>query len=255
MLPYIDIPPLKLTDWLVLQPFGMLVAAGCVAGWYVSRREARLRSLDLDILDGVALWGLLVGFPMASIFDVVFYYPELLLTDPLSLLQFWRYMSSYGGFIGGALGAVGYLVLRRVPVLPYLDCLIVGLTIGWFFGRLGCTIVHDHPGVHTDFVLGVRFPDGVRHDLGLYEWLYTIAMLAVLLSLPRQKLAPGATLALVCAMYAPVRFGLDFLRAADRLYWGLTPGQYASAALFAISLLILLTLSRHRSEPGPTPVS
>ena len=246
MLPYIEIPPLRLAEWFVLQPFGVLVAAGCIAGWLIARREARLRGLETEVVEGVALWALLVGFPMASVFDVIFYYPELLRTDPLALLQFWRYMSSYGGFLGGTIGAVGYLLLRRKPILPYTDCLIVGLAVGWFFGRLGCSIVHDHPGVHTDFFLGVRFPDGARHDLGLYEWLYTVAMLAVLFSIPRWRLRPGATLALVCLMYAPVRFGLDFLRAADRLYWGLTPGQYASVAVFGVSLLILWSLMRRR---------
>lgn len=244
MLPYIEIPPLKIGTWLSLQPFGILVVAGCIIGWLVTLREARLRGLDTDVVEGVAFWSLLIGFPMASVFDVLFYHPQLLRAEPLALLKFWKYMSSYGGFIGGALGALGYLAIRRKPILPYLDCLAVGLTVGWLFGRLGCSIVHDHPGVHTDFILGVRFPDGVRHDLGLYEWLYTILMLVILYAIPRWRLPPGATLTLVCLLYAPVRFLLDFLRAGDQLYWGLTPGQYASALATAASLLLLLTVFR-----------
>ena len=45
------------------------------------------------------------------------------------------------------------------------------------FGRLGCTLVHDHVGSRSEFLLAIRFPDGARHDLGLYELLYTVAVL------------------------------------------------------------------------------
>jgi phosphatidylglycerol:prolipoprotein diacylglycerol transferase len=249
VIPYIEIPPLKLGEWLTLQPFGLLVTVGVIAGWFVAVREARLRGLDTNVVEGVALWAVAIGFPMASIFDVLFYYPELLQTEPLALFKFWKYMSSYGGFIGGAIGAVGYLKLRRKPVLPYLDCLIVGLAVGWLFGRLGCAVVHDHPGLPTDFILGVQFPDGTRHDLGLYEWMYTILVVAVLFSLPRPRLRPGVVLTLVGVLYAPVRFGLDFLRAADKVYLGLTPAQYASAALGITSLLILFNLLRRGGRP------
>jgi phosphatidylglycerol:prolipoprotein diacylglycerol transferase len=249
MLPYIDIPAIQI-GWFSLQPFGLLVATGCVAGWIVTLRETRLRGLDTKVAESAAMWGLLIGFPMASLFAIVWYFPQYVATDPLLLLQFWKNMSSYGGFLGGTIGVVGYLMVRRKPVFAYLDCLVVGLLVGWFFGRLGCTIVHDHPGLHTEFPLGVRFPDGPRHDLGLYEWLYTILMLAVVFAMPRLKLPAGATMGIIAVMYAPVRFGLDFLRTADRLYFGFTPGQYASVALLALGIWIVW-----RSFKSPLPAT
>ncbi|MDP7691584.1 MAG: prolipoprotein diacylglyceryl transferase, partial [Vicinamibacterales bacterium] len=36
--------------------------------------------------------------------------------------------------------------------------------------------------------------------------------------------------------YTPVRFGWDFLRAVDKRYLGLTPGQFAAIALGAVGL-------------------
>lgn len=244
MIPYIEIPPLRLGDWVLIQPFGLLVAIGCVTGWFVTLREARLRGLDPSVAEGAATWALLVGFPAATLLDLIFYYPEVLLNDPLAALRIWEYMSSYGGFIGGTIGVVGYLAYRRKGILAYCDCIIVGLTFGWFFGRLGCTIVHDHPGAPTTFPLGVRYPDTVRHDLGFYEWLFTIGLLVLLHVIPRHRLAPGVTLGIVCIVYAPVRFGFDFLRVADRLYLGLTPAQFASMALLLAGLWLVLRARR-----------
>lgn len=240
MIPYIEIAPLRITDWIAIQPFGLLVGLGCLVGWFVTLRECRLRGLDTKVMEGAAAWALLVGFPAATFLDLLWYYPHLLLSDPLALLRIWAYMSSYGGFIGGTAGAVGYLVYKRQKILPYLDCLIVGLASGWFFGRLGCTIVHDHPGAPTTFPLGVRYPDTVRHDLGFYEWLFSIVILIVLFSIPRHRLAPGMTVGIVCAIYAPVRFCFDFLRVADKLYLGFTPAQYASAVLLCVGVWLIV---------------
>jgi phosphatidylglycerol:prolipoprotein diacylglycerol transferase len=250
MIPYIEIPPLRIADWLVIQPFGLLVAIGCIAGWFVAQREAVARGLDGRTMEGAAMWALVIGFPVGTLLDLLLYYPQVLFTNPRALFSMWTYMSSYGGFIGGTAGAIGFLLLKRKKLLPYCDSLIVGLVVGWFFGRLGCTIVHDHPGAPTTFPLGVRYPDTVRHDLGFYEWLFTIGLLIFLYAIPRHRLAPGVTLGLVCVIYAPVRFAFDFLRVSDQQYLGLTPAQYASVALLGVGLALLLR-SRRPFTPLP----
>jgi phosphatidylglycerol:prolipoprotein diacylglycerol transferase len=43
-------------------------------------------------------------------------------------------------------------------------------------------------------------------------------------------------LAYVALLYAPLRFGLDFLRADDVRYAGLTPAQYVMIGLFAAGI-------------------
>ena len=49
-------------------------------------------------------------------------------------------------------------------------------------------------------------------------------------------------MAVILLMYAPVRFGFDFLRApdvrfADSRYLGLTPAQYGVIALFFVGVV------------------
>jgi len=67
----------------------------------------------------------------------------------------------------------------------------LGLAVGWVFGRLGCTTAHDHPGRHTGFLLAVRYPDGPRFDLGLYEFVFTLILTIVLFRYARHPRPAG----------------------------------------------------------------
>jgi len=198
------------------------------------------------------------GFIMAHLVSVIFYFPERIKENPLVLLNFWAGLSSFGGFVGAA---ITYLYLTRkeeIPRLPYADVVALGLSVGWIFGRLGCTTAHDHPGRHTDFFLAVKYPDGPRHDLGLYELLFTIVLTVILFRFARKPRPAGHIIGLAAALYAPVRFGLDFVRATDvsrpdARYAGLTPAQWACLGLLALGISLLRRRSPVLEFTGPTP--
>ena len=116
-------------------------------------------------------------------------------------------------------------------------------------GRLGCFVAYDHPGRPTGFVLGQMYKDGVvRHNLGLEEALYTVAIAVLFHSLGRKPRFPGFFLGLFLLLYAPFRFGVDFLRIIDVRYYGLTPGQYGCIAL-ALTGAAILARRRHAAAP------
>ena len=197
---------------------------------------------------------LLGGFVGAHLVHVLFYHPELLRADPWVLLKVWAGISSIGGFAGAALAGAWLLRRRGQPVLPYADRVVVALTVGWIFGRLGCASAHDHPGHRTEFWLAVAFPDGARHDLGLYELLYAlVVLLPLMLAITRRPWRTGLPTGWWLAAYGGARFGLDFLRAADRpfvdaRYGGLTPAQYGALVMLTAGVLLLWRMRRY---PGP----
>jgi phosphatidylglycerol:prolipoprotein diacylglycerol transferase len=122
---------------------------------------------------------------------------------------------------------------------------------------MGCSVVHDHPGLPSTFFLAVKFPDGPKHDLGLYEMLYSIVLTAILYGLKNVRPFYGFHPALMLLLYAPVRFGLDYLRTADKKYFGLTPGQYFAVAIFigGIALIMYgLSLKRRGIAPHLKPL-
>ncbi len=63
-----------------------------------------------------------------------------------------------GGFFGAVLFGIFYLRKKHVDVRAYSDTAIFGLPVGLFIGRIGCFLIHDHPGTFTDFAMGVQYP-------------------------------------------------------------------------------------------------
>jgi phosphatidylglycerol---prolipoprotein diacylglyceryl transferase len=239
-----DIPRVFGLGPLPIHMFGVLVAIGVILGdrIVVARGVQRgLEAKDVKFLNArIVIW----GFIVAHWVSVIFYFPERIRENPLILINFWAGLSSFGGFLGAFLAFLYYTRREKIPALPYADAVALGLAVGWIFGRTGCFTAHDHPGLHTHFFLSVRYPDGPRHDLGLDELLFTIVMTIILFRYARTPRVPGRVIGLFATMYAPVRFGLDFLRARDverpdERYFALTPAQWACLATIGVGIWLL----------------
>ncbi len=281
LIPYITAPEKTLIDHvpfigpLKLQVFGPLVAIGVILGWYRGLHFARKKGMDEWLVRDYMWWQLVIAFVMAHWVSVIFYFPEQVKEDPWVLLAVWNGLSSVGGFFGGLIGAAWFTRKHKQPLIPYLDLSVYGLLLGWVFGRMGCSLVHDHPGKIVDdtFALAVGpWPDGTwRYDLGLYEWAFAVVLTGyVHLVAKPWTWRPGRLLGLVVTLYAPFRFGLDFLRAdaaargvistPDVRYAGLTTAQWFTVAFF-IGGLYLLFFRKPRPEderyarPEPPPAA
>lgn len=231
-----------------IHAFGVLVVIGIILGVNISYWKARQTGVNHEKLSSLITFMLITGFISAHLFDHLFYRFDYVLKNPLSLLNLWSGISSYGGFFGAFLGIYYYCRKHKLNFFEYSDPIAFGLPFAWIFGRLGCASVHDHIGSRTDFFLGINFPDkvngvfvenlaGVRHDLGLYEAIFAVILSIIFFALRNKKEPKGIYLMLLCFLYAPVRFFFDALRAvdlygADTRYLGLTPAQYSSILIF-----------------------
>ena len=209
--------PIDGLPWLQVHSFGTLVAIGLItcltlASW---RAEKKL-GISGEEVQNVGIWLIVVGWIFAHVFNVLFYEPEKVLEDPLILLKVWGSISSYGGLLGGIIGI--WLWKKWHPKFDvglWADHGAWGLTFAWFFGRVGCASVHDHPGAIAPetWFLAIQFPDGtIRHDLGFYEAIWWFVICIVVLWLDRKPRPKGFFLGLVPLMYAPARFVFDFMR-------------------------------------------
>lgn len=256
---------------LPLDSWATLVLIGFVVGLEVSRyRGLKLGMEPRDIVDS-ALVIVGSGFLIAHVVTVVFYHPERLAEDGIwAILRFWEGFSSFGGFLGAVLGAILFFrVIRPLPGWRYADVIAFGFPFGWIFGRLGCASVHDHIGRETSFFLamnfdrgfgpwadGLRGVSGIRHELGLYEALYMLPVCALFWHLGKKDRPPGFFLAVFALVYAPVRFGFDFLRnvdlsSADARYLALTPAQWGAVVMFLAGLWLFRSLDHAGHKPWP----
>ena len=253
MIPYFELPAIHLGPFTI-QAFGIFAALGVYTAARISVREAARDGVDPQPLSDFAVWGVASGVVFGHLVHLFLYHPEEL-SDARRALAFWEGLSSFGGLLGGVIAAVVFFRRRRIRFADYSDAFALGIAPGWGIARIGCFVIHDHPGVLTTFPLAVSFPPsamatlgfaGTRHDLGLDDALALFVFAIVLYALERRGLMRGRLLALLALMYGTSRFLLDFLRAsdvpyADARYLGLTPAQYFCVALWAYGIWKLAT--------------
>lgn len=247
-LPYFTLPELG-----PFKPFGILVAIGVLLGIKLINRRVERLGLNMEHARGLVMWTMVLGFAGAHVIDVLAYQMDDLKRDPLLLLKFWAGISSFGGFIGGTVGFFIYALRHRLPIAVWADTFVAGLLVGFTLGRLGCTIVHDHIGRATDFPLAMNYTEevirahgypiqpGLHHNLGLYEFVFCLALVGVLFLVERKPRTPGVVVGVITILYAPVRYLMDYLRLeiTDPRYFGLTFAQWTSVLTLAIGVVVL----------------
>ena len=254
MFPYFEQPTLTLGP-VTLHAFGFLVGVGAFLGFWMLVRRTRGQGLDEDLASGFAQWMLIAGFLTAHWAAVVFSDPRGLWEDPLLALKIWEGISSFGGLVGGLAGGLWFLKYKQANrVWAYLDSVAYVFPFAWVFGRAGCALAHDHPGIHTSSWLAVRYPEGPRYDLGLLELFYTLLIAGLFLVLDRRRWPTGFYLGLFFTLYGPVRFLLDSLRVQEVQYFGLTLGQYGSMVATVAGLVTLIWMTRgQKATPAVAP--
>jgi phosphatidylglycerol:prolipoprotein diacylglycerol transferase len=284
MIPYIHIPEGHIGP-LPIHPFGLLVATGVLLGTAMTTRRARILGWDVNKLNSFVTWMLISAFLLSHVLDSLFYHWDEVVKNPVYIVKFWEGLSSFGGFIGAAVGIVlwrylyidnGRLRVRPAPapLLPFADLVLSCLPLGWMFGRAGCASVHDHPGARAtaDTLLAVAWPthdgDGYvtkigfielihghapRFDMGLLELFFTIILCTCFAITWHKRPRIGSYVIATALSYAPVRFAMDFLRNpatenGDTRYAGLTPAQYGCIALFLFGVFMIFYVRSLRAR-------
>jgi Prolipoprotein diacylglyceryltransferase len=167
----------------------------------------------------------------------------------------------YGGFVAACLALAAYARIRKLPPVALFDFAATGLAIGHAFGRFGCLAFgccHGAPlGEGVPRWLGLTYPEGTPmgqefpgiplYATQLIEALGLVALWVALLAFraPLRK-RPGLTSAIYLLAYAPLRFGVEFLRGDVRQpgWFGLDVAQTVSLGLFVLGgILLALALS------------
>jgi phosphatidylglycerol:prolipoprotein diacylglycerol transferase len=238
MIPYVTLPRLAIGS-MVIQPFALFVSIGVLVAHFRLLSRAQRVGLWRPWAAEMSVAMVAFGFAGAILFKLV-YRPDLFLSPGCGSVL--PGISSFGGLFGALAGAWAYLLARRVTAterLRYLDAAAFAFPFGFVFGRLGCTLTHDHPGVRADNWLTVAYPSGARYDLGLLEMLFLIVVCTAFIWLDRRPRPRGFFLAAMLLGYGPFRVALDRLHVDPPRYAGISVDQWAGAVVTALGLLFL----------------
>lgn len=252
--------------------FGVMMFLAFVVGAWVLARQFEKRGMDPELAWDMLLWVALGGILGAKLYYVALH-PADLFADPLRALTNRGGLVWYGGFIGGVLAFWWQVRKRNLPLGPTFDAAAPTLAISYAVGRLGCFLVGDDYGRPTDSWVGIAFPEGYPpttagyfrsigydisaaipdtavlavHPTQLYEIAVALVMFGVLWRLSG-SLRPGRLFATYLAMYAVLRFFVEFVRAkTDFVALGLTTSQVASVILLVIAAVIWQRTSAGRA--------
>jgi len=240
-----------------LHSYGMLLAIGFIAAFFLLKKTAKIFQVDQELLADAAAGAVISGIAGARLLFVLMN-PDDFIYSPLSALYLWEGgLVFFGGFIGGLLWLLYFSGRSGIPVLKLLDAFAPSLLLAHAFGRLGCFLAGCCWGIHTDSFLGVKFthPETLCgtnlpvHPVQLYSSLFLFIFSYILYRyLSRKKPEAGSGAALYLFVYGTFRFFIEFLRGDDRgrALWGLSTTQTIAAFLAAAGLILFRKLRKEK---------
>jgi phosphatidylglycerol---prolipoprotein diacylglyceryl transferase len=241
MIPYITAGPIDFGP-VRIHPFGITVA--CALLTWLALILGRAGKLGLDRWRALRLFECILA---AGVAGAVLYGLLLTRIAPGSRMGY----AGFGGAFGALAGAWAYFRLQGMKPewrWRYLDLLGYAFPFGWAFLRLGCTLVHEHPGRLSSSWLAVAYPGGARYDLGFLEMLLSVVVAGAFLVLAREPRPPGFFFGWI-VLCGPARMAMNLLRENQPRVLGVTADL--AAGLFLTGLGVWLVLRARKQARGP----
>ena len=239
---------------------------------YLGTRAAQNEGLPVEIALNMIFFGLIALILGARIY-AFFVNPSLYLSDPLRIIKLWEGdLATYGGVIGGVMGCIGYLRLKKQPVFLFLDVYAAYGYLGLGIIRVGDFLNGTAFGRETDLPWGVSFPEGsfaYNYHLG-HGWIlsdasaslpvhptqlysavtcFAIFLILIFSTSKIRKFSGNRFLAGAC-IYMAIRLIIDYLREdiQKNLLWNLASTQWVGIILLCIIIPTWIYLLNRRNS-------
>lgn len=211
--------------------YGILIVSGILIAYYVGQKEAVKRGLPEDFLADLLLWAVPISILCARIYYVAMrwdYYSQY----PGKMIEIWNGgIAIHGALFGAFATAYIFTRIRGVSFLRVADIAAPSILIGQIIGRWGNFMNQEAYGgpVSRTFLENLFLPDWIInqmyieelgtyvHPTFLYESVWNLIGLAILLVLRKVNLNRGEIFFSYLIWYSIGRFYIESLR-TDSLY-------------------------------------
>jgi len=145
------------------------------------------------------------------------------------------------GVIFGLIALVIYLKWNKVSLRKYFDTLIIPLITLATFVRIGCLLIADEYGTKTVLPWAIYYGNALRHPIGLYYFIVSAIILAILVYLNNKKIKSGNLFIYALLIYSSTRILLDFFRVyPPHNYFGLSVHQVSYSILLFVGIVLYI---------------
>lgn len=225
--------------------YGIIMAASIMAGLWIACLQAKRTGQNKETYMDFAIYGIIFSLIGARLYYVIFSWDAY--KD--DLLQIFNTrgggMALYGSVIAGILTAIIYCRVKKYNFFLLADTAVAGLILGQIIGRYGNFFNREAFGEYTNGLFAMRLKvsevnpasitdmmrehmqtiDGVSyiqvHPTFLYESLWNVGVLILILVLIKKKKFNGEIFILYMVGYALGRVWIEGLR-TDQLQIGST---------------------------------
>lgn len=251
--------------------YGVIIMLGALAAAFLSDWNARRQGMKNDLVWDMLPWLLIAGIIGSRLWHIFTPPPSMVargidtwyyLTHPMDAIAIWNGgVGIPGAVIGGALALWLYTRKHKLNFLRWIDIVAPGLALAQAIGRWGNFVNQEIYGAPTNLPWAIyideihRLPElrnvTYYHPLFLYESLWNIANMAILLWLGRRyasRLRPGDIFLAYAVIYPVGRFLLEFLRLDAAQVGGINFNQTFMAVIAVVAALLLFIRHRRGAE-------
>ncbi len=226
--------------------YGVIIAAGVLLALALCGHIYKKRGRNPEELLDFIIWALPLGIVGARAYYVIFSWDSY--KDRLSdIFKVWEGgLAVYGGIIAGVITALVFCRVKKISFPEFADVASAGLAVGQCVGRWGNFVNGEAHGGETNLPWGMSINASAPvHPTFLYESIWSLLCLCLLLFLIRKKLPSGSVFCVYLIWYGTGRFFIEGLR-TDSLYAasGLRASQIAAILSVAVGIGWLIYIKR-----------
>ncbi|MFE3972631.1 MULTISPECIES: prolipoprotein diacylglyceryl transferase [unclassified Peribacillus] len=243
----IDLGPIQV-HW-----YGLIIGFGVLLGLIIALRESERRGLDKEIFTDMILFAVPIAIISARIYYVIFQW-EYYSQNPGDIIKIWNGgIAIHGALIGAVLTAIIFAKVKKVSFWKLADIAAPSLLLGQAIGRWGNFMNQEAHGgeISRSFLENMHLPDFIinqmyingtyYHPTFLYESIWNIVGVIILLSLRKVNLHRGELFLTYVIWYSIGRFYIEGMRTDSlMLTESLRIAQVISIVLVVVAIVLVV---------------
>lgn len=238
--------------------YGIMISMGMLLGILLAKFSSKLRGVDYDELLNAVLISLPIGIVGARLYYVIFNFDYYMANKAEILNIRAGGLAIHGGLIFGIFSAYIYFKHKKISFLKYADAAVPSIILAQALGRWGNFFNQEAHGGPVTYEFISKFPQFIQngmhiggvyyHPTFLYESIWNIGIMVVLLMLLKKSLREGIVLFSYIGLYSVGRYFIEGLRTDSLMLGPFRQAQLISLTGVAIWIVFLLITRKRNAD-------